>query len=45
VDNFTAKQTIARYSIGDMNTDGRIDEEDLKVLLQENRRQAEWYQP
>jgi hypothetical protein len=41
--NFSSLGSPTRYAIGDVNTDGAIDEKDLALLVAYNNEQAEWY--
>jgi hypothetical protein len=44
LDNWIAGiRTAESYLIGDVNTDGTIDVNDLKILLDHNDHQADWY--
>ncbi len=44
ISNFSVLGSPARYSIGDVNTDGSIDAKDLAMLMENSNKQAEWYQ-
>ncbi len=43
MNNFSTMGSLTRYAIGDVYTDGVIDEKDLAILEANNNKQAEWY--
>ncbi len=44
LDNWVAGvKSPGNYMLGDINTDGRIDVNDLQVFIDHNNRQADWY--
>ena len=44
LDNWVAGiKSPESYLLGDINTDGRIDVNDLQVFMDHNTRQADWY--
>jgi hypothetical protein len=44
MNNFSTMDPPTRYAIGDVNTDGSIDEKDLAILVANGNKQADWYQ-